>query len=214
MSDAPGTGHAGVTRSYDATSSPAVREVGRRRRALPNGSWGMAMLVATEATLFGTLIATYFYLRFQVAHWPPPGIDPPSIPLPLALTGTLLATSAPIFLAVRAARRGRAGRAVLLMFFAIAIQCGYLATQIVLYLDDLHKFSPHDTAYGSIYFTLLMTHHIHVLVEIVLGLWIAVRLLQGPTTYRLTGLRAIALYAYFVNVVGVFVVFTQLSPSL
>jgi heme/copper-type cytochrome/quinol oxidase subunit 3 len=214
MSDVTGTGRPGVTRSYDATSAVSVREVARRRRALPNGWWGMAMLVATEATLFGTLIATYFYLRFQVVHWPPPGIERPSVPLPLSLTGALLVTSLPVFFAVRATRAAHPGRAVALLALAASVQCGYLATQVVLYLDDLHRFSPKATAYGSIYFTLLLTHHVHVLVEILLGTWMAVRLSQGVTAYRLTGLRAFALYAYFVNTVAVVVVLTQLSPSL
>jgi heme/copper-type cytochrome/quinol oxidase subunit 3 len=203
-----------VTRSYEASSDVAVREVARRRRSLPIGWWGMAMLVATEATLFGTLISTYFYLRFLAVRWPPPGIDPPSIPLPLSLTGVLVATSIPVLLAVRAARDGRGRRAAGMVLLAVAVQCGYLATQIVLYLDDLHKFSPRDTAYGSIYFTLLMAHHVHVLVAILLGCWIALRLARGLTVYRLNGLRAIAIYVYFVNAAAVFVVLTQLSPSL
>ena len=38
------------------------------RLARPNGWWGMAIFVATEATLFGTLIGTYFYLRFNNLH--------------------------------------------------------------------------------------------------------------------------------------------------
>jgi heme/copper-type cytochrome/quinol oxidase subunit 3 len=97
---------------------------------------------------------------------------------------------------------------------AAAVQCGYLATQIVLYLGDLHKFSPRDTAYGSIYFTLLMTHHVHVLVAILLTLWMALRLARGLTAYRLNAVRAIAIYVYFVNAAAIFVVLTQLSPSL
>ena len=43
-----------------------------QRVARPNGWWGMAVFVATEATLFGTLIGTYFFLRFDTAEWPPP----------------------------------------------------------------------------------------------------------------------------------------------
>ncbi len=203
-----------VTRSYDATSTVSVREVARRRRAKPNGWWGMAMLLCTEASLFGTLIGTYFYLRFQVVAWPPQGIEPPKIPLPASLTAVLVATSIPIFFAVRATRAGRPRPAVLLFLFAAAIQCGYLAVQIVLYLDDLSKFSPKDSSYGSIYFTLLMVHHVHVAIGILLSLWIAFRLSRGFTAYRLTGARAIGIYWHFVNVAAIFVVLTQLSPSL
>ena len=203
-----------VSHSYDAESNVAVREVARRRRAFPNGWWGMALLIATEATLFGTMIATYFYLRFQVVSWPPAGIEPPKVALPLALTGALLLTSAPMFLAVRAARAGRPHAAVAWIVPALLVQGGYLAVQIVLYLDDLSKFGPQDTSYGSIYFTLLMTHHIHVFIGILLNLWIGYRLLGGLTAYRLTGVRGIALYWHFVNLAAVAVVLTQLSPSL
>jgi len=203
-----------VSHSYEAESGVAVREVARRRRAFPNGWWGMALLIATEATLFGTMIATYFFLRFQVVTWPPLGIEPPKVALPLALTGALVATSIPMFMAVRAARAGRPGRVAGWLVPAVLVQGGYLATQIVLYLDDLSKFSPKDTAYGSIYFTLLMTHHIHVFIGILLNLWIMYRVLGGLTAYRLTGVRAIALYWYFVNLAAIAVVLTQLSPSL
>jgi heme/copper-type cytochrome/quinol oxidase subunit 3 len=213
MSDASGMG-GDVTRSVEATSSIAVREVARRRKAFPNGWWGMALLIATEATLFGTLIATYFYLRFQVVTWPPPGIEPPKVALPLSLTAALVLTSVPIFLAVRAVKDGRGPGAARLIAFAATVQAGYLAAQIVLYLDDLSKFSPKDSAYGSIYFTLLMAHHIHVFVGILLSLWIVSKLVRGLTTYRLTAVRAIAIYWYFVNTAAVFVVFTQVSPSL
>jgi heme/copper-type cytochrome/quinol oxidase subunit 3 len=38
--------------------------------------WGMALLIATEATLFALLIASYWYLRFRNGPvWPPNGID-------------------------------------------------------------------------------------------------------------------------------------------
>ena len=212
MSDVTGGGD--VTRSAEAQNSVTVRAVARRRRAAPNGWWGMALFIAAEATIFGTMIATYFYLRFQAVGWPPGSIKPPDPVLPLALTGALVATSVPVFLAVKAARAGRAHLAAGWFALAAVAQSGYLAAQVVLYLHDLSRFSPRDTAYGSIYFTLLMTHHAHVLVGILLGLWIVFRLLGGLTAYRLTAVHAIALYWYFVSAAAVLVVLTQVSPSL
>ena len=38
---------------------------GRAADGAPSGWWGMVLLIATEATLFLLLIATYFYLRFK-----------------------------------------------------------------------------------------------------------------------------------------------------
>ena len=49
------------------------------RRSLPNGVWGIALFIATEATLFGSLIASYFYLRFKPQGWPLGGIEAPKV---------------------------------------------------------------------------------------------------------------------------------------
>src|SRR5438477_2744733 len=82
-------GMTGVTRSMEATAAEAAAGVARQRRTTPNGWWGMALLIATEFTLFGSLIASYFYLRFQNSTWPPGGIENPSVTLPLVFTAIL-----------------------------------------------------------------------------------------------------------------------------
>src|SRR5207248_4687705 len=63
--------------------------------------WGMAMLVASEATLFGTFIGSYYYLRFGTPHWPPSGTPEPRVVVPLILAGVLATTSLPMWLAAR-----------------------------------------------------------------------------------------------------------------
>jgi len=204
----------GVTRSSEATSAIAAAYAERRRRAMPSGVWGVALLVATEAALFGTVLASYYYLRFDAARWPPAGIEPPDVALPLALTGALVLTSVPVLLATVAARRARVGSAWGLLLLALLAQAGYLAVQILLFKRDLGVFSPRDTAYGSIYFTLLGLHHLHVVVGLLLELGLLVKLLGGLTNYRVIGVRAVAIYWYFVNFMAVLVVLTQLSPSL
>jgi heme/copper-type cytochrome/quinol oxidase subunit 3 len=203
-----------VTRSMEATTAGEAARVAQRRIALPSGWWGVVLLVATEAALFGTLLASYFYLRFKVVDWPPGGIAPPKVLPTLVLTGVLLATAVPMFLAVRAAESSRARRTWALIVVALIVQAVYLAAQITLMVGDLHKFSPQDNAYGSIYYTLLGAHHAHVLVGILLNLWLAGRLLTGMTNYRVIGVRVIAVYWYFVDVLAVLVTATVLSPSL
>ena len=197
----------------EATDAAGSAYVAQRRRALPNGWWGMAVFLATEATLFGTLIGSYFYLRFTSAQWPQGGIERPSVALPLVLTAALVATSAPMAAATAAARRGRARAAWLAILAAALVQGGYLAVQIVEYLDDLHKFSPSTNAYGSIYFTLLGAHHAHVAIGLLLDLWLLARLLGGLTNYRVIAVRSIALYWYVVSAIGICVVATQVSAG-
>jgi heme/copper-type cytochrome/quinol oxidase subunit 3 len=181
------------------------------RIAKPNGWWGMAVFVATEATLFGTLVGSYFYLRFKNANWPPPGISPPDLAVPLILTAVLVTTSVPMQLASRAARAGRRHAAWLAIVLAFVVQAGYLAMQAHLFSDDLDKLQPQRSAYGSIYFTLLGAHHTHVFVGLLLDLWLLLRIAQKLTEYRVTAVRAAVFYWHFVNVLALVVVGTQLS---
>jgi heme/copper-type cytochrome/quinol oxidase subunit 3 len=202
-----------VTRSTHATDAATVAAVARGRRSLPTGWWGMALFLATEVALFGSLIGSYFYLRFTSPVWPQGAIKPPAAVLPLALTAGLVLSAVPMFAASAAARRGRTGAAWWLVLLAAAMQAGYLAVQIVSYLDDLRTFTPATNAYGSIYFSLLGAHHAHVALGLLLDLWLLVRLAGGLTEYRLNALRATALYWYVVAAVAVAVVLTQVSPS-
>ena len=181
---------------------------------MPSGWWGVVLFVCSEATLFGLLISSYFYLRFYNGQWPPPGIEKPKVVLPLVLTAILVSTALPLFLAVRSARLGRVRAAGLLVLVALVVQAGYLGVQFHEFASDLDKMSPKGSSYASIYFTLIGAHHLHVAVGILAELWLVLRLLSGMTNYRFIALRCIALYWYFVAVLGVAVVFTQIYPSL
>ncbi len=203
-----------MTRSTEAEDAMRSGAVDRRRASLPGGWWGMALVVATETALFGSLIASYFYLRVDASTWPPPGVPKPSVGLPLVLTGVLIASVLPVYEAVRSARGGNVRRAWLLLAAAALVQGAYLGMQIHLFAHDLNDFKPSDTAYGSIYFTLLAVHHAHVAVGIALDAWLLGKLARGLTNYRMVALRILALYWAFVAAIGVFVVLTQLFPSL
>jgi heme/copper-type cytochrome/quinol oxidase subunit 3 len=173
----------------------------------------MVAFATTEATLFGTIIGSYFYLRFRAEQWPPAGIPEPKLTLPLVLTGVLVVTTAPVVLALAAARRGRAGTAAAALLVALVVQSGYLAMQLHLFVHDLHKFGPEQSAYSSIYFTLLGAHHAHVAVALLLEVWLLLRLASGLTRYRLVALQAAAFYVYFVNLLALVVVGVQLSAA-
>ena len=184
-----------------------------RRGARPNGWYGMVILVATESAIFGTLVATYVYLRFQAPAWPPAGVHPPSVTAPLVLALVLVAAAGVVGYASRAAAHGQRGAALAALGTAFVVQAVYLGFQIHLYAADLTRFSPRLDAYASIYFTLLAVHHIHVGVGLVLDGWLLARLSRGLTPYRRTALSAVALYWYFVSIAGLFVTATILSPS-
>jgi heme/copper-type cytochrome/quinol oxidase subunit 3 len=174
----------------------------------------MAMLVASEVTLFGTFIGTYYYLRFESAHWPPPGTPEPRVAVPLIMAGILAATSVPMVLAAQAVRRGRLWATRLLLVSALAVQCGYLAWAIHDYLDQLHRSAPQDSAYSSIYYVLLGADHAHVAVGVLLVVWLLWKLARGLTMYRLNAVQVVAVYWLAVNLLTLIVIGVLASATI
>ena len=149
-----------VPRTTEARNAREAALAAGRRRGPSVAVWGMAMVVASEATLFGTFIGSYYYLRFGSVHWPPPGTPEPRVVVPLIMVAILATTSLPMQLAANAARRGRLWRTRLLLVWALAVQCIYLAWAIHDYVQQLHVSQPQDNAYSSIYYTLLGADHV------------------------------------------------------
>jgi cytochrome c oxidase subunit III len=187
---------------------------GVRRSGPGLAVWGMAMVVASEVTLFGTFIGSYYYLRFGAHHWPPTGTPEPRVAVPLIMVGLLATTSLPMQLAANAARQGRLWRTRLLLVWALAIQCGYLVWAIHDYVDQLHRSAPQDNAYSSIYYVLLGADHAHVAVGILLVAWLLWKLARGLTPYRLNATQAVAFYWHAVNLLTLIVLGVLLSARL
>jgi heme/copper-type cytochrome/quinol oxidase subunit 3 len=187
---------------------------GVRRGGPTVAFWGMAMLIASEATLFGTFIGSYYYLRFSTPHWPPPGTPEPRVVVPLILAGILASTSLPMQLAARAVRGGRIWAARVLLVWAVVVQCGYLVYEVHDYGHQLHHSLPQDNAYSSIYYTLLGADHVHVAVGILLVVWLLWKLVGGLTTYRLRAVQVVAFYWHAVNLLTLIVLGVLLSATL
>jgi heme/copper-type cytochrome/quinol oxidase subunit 3 len=200
--------------SANATTARAAARLDRGRLALPNGWWGMLIFATSEATLFGVLIGSWFFLRFRAVHWPPPDIEAKAPGIPLILVGVLLTTSVWMHLASRAGSAGRRRSALALVLLALVVQSGYFAYEVHDFQTDLTKFTPQQSAYGSIYYTLLGADHAHVALGMLLSLWLVFRLARGLTSYRLVALRSITLYWHVVNAVTLAVIGTILSANV
>jgi heme/copper-type cytochrome/quinol oxidase subunit 3 len=184
------------------------------RAARPKGWWGGVVFVATEATLFGTLVGTYIYLRLHNAHWPPANL--PRLPLltPTLLTAALVLTSVPMHLAARAARTGRRTTAWRATAVAFVVQLVYLVWQLHDYVHTIHVYDPQQSAWASVLVTMLGADHLHVLVGVLLSAWFALRLSSRLTRYRIVGLQSAAFYWHAVNVITLVVLAVQLSTRL
>jgi cytochrome c oxidase subunit 3 len=192
----------------------SVAVVQNEVRTRPSGWWGMWLLIATEAALFGVFVASYFYLRFHTTHWPPDGIAKPSPWLPLAVTAVLVLSSVPVQVAARAVRAGRRGRALAALGVATALAGIYLGGMAVLLVQNERDFGPSKDAYASIYYLLNGAHAAHVAAGVAVNLFLLLRLGLARTRYRATGVEVMALYWHFVNALAVIVLLTTLSPLL
>jgi len=199
-----------------------VVDTGRPGETLPThaertfGWWGMAWLIATEATLFAVLLLSYFYIRFQSEPiWPPDGIKAPTLALPLVMSAILWSSSLPVYVAERAVKKDRQALVRAGLFAGFVLGVVFLALQFgVEYPEKLKEFTPRTDSYGSLFFTITGLHAAHVTVGLLMSAWTQWRAWAGAFDRRRhVTLRVFAMYWHFVDIVWVFVLATiYLSP--
>jgi heme/copper-type cytochrome/quinol oxidase subunit 3 len=207
-------------------SALELAQTGMGEESLPDTSggnrsyswWGMVWLIATEATLFGILIASWFYVRSTTSPvWPPDGIEDPKLALPLVMTAILWSSSLPVHIADRGIRRGRQGRLRAGLAAGFVLGAVFLTMQLVLeWPETLREFTPQTNAFGSMFFTITGFHALHVGIGLVLLLWTLLRAWQGAfDEHRHVTVQNVALYWHFVDAVWAAVLVSlYVSPHL
>ena len=205
-------------------AEPGFETTGRGDEVLPAHAsgpvsfawWGMVWLILTEAALFGSLIISYWFLRFRAAPlWPPDGIAKPELTLPLVMSVILWTSSLPVHLADRAIRRGDQRLLRLGLLAGWILGATFLVLQAAVeYPEVLHEFTPRTNAYGSLFFTLTGLHGSHVLVGLLVSAWVQVRAWRGAfDEHRHVSVQNFAMYWHFVDTVWLFILLTiYLSP--
>jgi heme/copper-type cytochrome/quinol oxidase subunit 3 len=176
----------------------------------------MVWLILTEAAVFGSVIVSYFYLRFRSAPtWPPDGISTPELALPLAMSVILWSSSIPVHIADAGIRRGDQVRLRWGLAIGWVLGATFLTLQLVVEWPTLlEEFTPRTDAYGSIFFTLTGLHALHVGVGLVMSAWVQVWAWRGAYDERRhVSVQNFAMYWHFVDSVWLFVLLTlYVSP--
>ena len=162
----------------------------------------MALLIATEATLFGSLIATYFYLRFQHRHWPLGGIAKPAVVAAARLHRRCWSPPARPSSWRSGPQARRARRAWWLAGPGLRGPGNLPRPADPPLRRRSRRFRPSDNAYGSIYYILLGSITPTSQSGSLLDRWLLWQAAGGLTNYRLIALRVIAIYWYFVIAIG------------
>ena len=175
--------------------------------------WGMALLCATEGTLFACLIASYFYLAVGSRRWPPAGIEVPKLLLPGIMTACLVSSSAVLHWAERGIRQDQRGRLTAGLGMTIVLGVAFLLLQAREYADKLKHFRPQEHAYASLFYTITGFHGVHVAAGILLLGYTLLRAARGHfTAEEHVGVSVTSLYWHFVDVVWL-VILTSLYLS-
>src|SRR5262245_47711460 len=176
----------------------------RAEHGLTPNQWGMLAFLASEASLFTTLIVVYLaYLKVDQEG---PTAAVLSLPLVIGTTICLLASSVTVHLAMRSL--GLDNRAAFVRWWLATIVLGVMFLLGTAYewrtLIVEHGLTISRNLFGSTYYTLVGFHALHLsagvlVMLIVLGLTIA-RLL---TTKDRAGAELVSWYWHFVDVVWV-----------
>jgi heme/copper-type cytochrome/quinol oxidase subunit 3 len=151
-----------ATAAPTAADRPAAlaREMPAGRRP---GWWGMVLALASDVSVFASLIAGYFYVRFVTSEtWPPPGDPLPKLLLSSIMTGLLVVSVLPMALADLGLKAGSRSRLLLGAFTTALLGAAFVVLEIVEWADELKSSWPTKNAYGSLFYVITGYHVVHI----------------------------------------------------
>lgn len=200
--------------SETARPTPHFKKVAVGSLGKGSCGWlGMITLILSEATLFGYLLFSYFYMQLQTGRaWLPEEL--PGFRLSGPNTAILILSSVAVWYGERSIRRGRPGRSALGLAAGFGLGAAFVGIQIREWMDK--SFTLSTDSYGSMFFTITGFHMAHVIAGLLilaaLTLWTSLGLFGGE---RHAPIRIGALYWHFVDAVWLAVWFSlYITPHL
>jgi cytochrome c oxidase subunit 3 len=171
---------------------------------------GMLVFLFSEVAFFGTLIMAYVYFLNQTTHGEPNPSQVFRLPMVLAASVCLLASSATIHLAERALGRGSHRRFLTWWGLTIVLGALFLVGTGLEWIDLIGKWglTMSRNLFGTTYFTLVGFHALHVSIGVfVMSIVFGLAWRRQISERNKTGVEVVAWYWHFVDGVWV-VVFT------
>ncbi len=167
--------------------------------------WGMAVLIMTEATIFASLLASYFYLQAASHEWPLDGIEAPPLEKISIMTVVLLGSSGPMFWAEHGIRKGKQGQLKAGLIMVIVMGLSFFSF-LALYEYPELTFGIQDNAYASIFYLTTGLHGSHVVGGLLMLGVVLVKAFQGKfSAERHVTVQVVGMYWHFVDAVWIFV---------
>lgn len=142
---------------------------------------GTIGLMTIEGTMFGVALATYFFLRTRVTEWPP-GVLPPAIFWGTLNTVVFLVSAVPNQWVKNVAEKGELGKVRIGLVVLTLI--GLLNIGIRVFEFPSLNCSWDTNAYGSIAWTMLGLHTVHLVTDWVDSVVLTALMFTGPIEGR------------------------------
>jgi cytochrome c oxidase subunit 3 len=125
---------------------------------------GQLSLTFVEATMFGVMIAMYFYYRLSVDVWPPPGVLAFDQILPAICLLLLIVSCAGSYIASEAAKKNNRRRVIAGLALNLALA---IAAMILRGINwGTWNFSWRTSTYGSIVWGIMFLHTLDVVADL------------------------------------------------
>lgn len=170
--------------------------------------WGNALLLCIETTMFGLLVATYFYIHMNYTSWPPPRpVNSNYRPDPKLAVATInlliiLASVVPMVIVDKACLRRDLRRVQRGMLAMVLI--GFVTIALRFLEFDALQFRWDDNAYASILWTTVGMHLAHLVTgtaeNLLMCLWVW---LKGLDDKHARDIRVGCVYWYWIAVIWV-----------
>ena len=158
--------------------------------------WGTIGFMVIEGSIFVIGIVVYFYLRLEVAEWPP-SLPPPGLGFGTANLILVLVSCIPNQLAKSAAEKMQIDGVRL--WLLVLTLFGVIAVVLRAYEYTTLNCRWYDNAYGSIVWVLLSMHTIHVVTDVADSMVLLALAVRGPVTKRrFVDFAENSLYWYFI----------------
>ncbi|HSH59037.1 MAG TPA: cytochrome c oxidase subunit 3 [Acidimicrobiales bacterium] len=167
--------------------------------------WGMAVLIMTEATIFASLLSSYFFLQASSKEWPLGGIEAPELSKISLMSVVLLGSSGPMFWAEHGIRKGQVWRLKAGLIMVILMGLSFFCFLAFYEYPEL-TFGIKDNAYASIFYMTTALHGAHVVGGLLMLGVVLMKAFQGKiTAERHVTAQVVGMYWHFVDVVWIFV---------
>jgi cytochrome c oxidase subunit 3 len=163
---------------------------------------GMTIFVASEAVFFAAFLGLYASSYTAASDWPPPGMTPPSLPLPTAGVAVLLLSGLSMTRCLRAIHHTDYPRGVGPWLLGTFVGSAVFAAVVGVSMTDV-AFGIGDGIYQSLFYVMSGLELAHGAGGVVLLGLLLVRARTGELRLHRDPIQAAAIYWYFVVALGV-----------